>query len=77
MIAESLYFLSYNQGAQRKDIWKYVHKSFKKVDYQTFLLSISQLLTDGKMKKNDNGYYFIEKEIYKEMNLLYEEGKKS
>jgi hypothetical protein len=34
-------------------------------------------LADGKMKRNENGYYFIEQEIYKEMNMLYIEGKKS
>lgn len=77
MIAESLGFLSYNQGALRKEIWKYLAKGFKKVDYQTFLLSINQLIADGKLIKNENGYYRIEQEIYKEMNQLYEEGKKS
>ena len=79
MAAEALGQISHNLGGSRKEIWAYMMKHFvpKELDYQTFLLAVNQLLQDGKMSKNENGFYFIEQEVYSEMYKLYSEGKKS
>ena len=39
----------------------------KQVEYQTFLIAIGQLIKSEKMKKNDHGYYWIQKDIYWEL----------
>ena len=52
--------LSYNIGATRKAIWKFFMQFYEKqVDYNTFLLAISQLQEEGKLEKNENGYFWI------------------
>ena len=40
----------------------------KQVEYQTFLIAINQLIKSEKMKKNDNGFYWIQKDIYLEIH---------
>ena len=60
MLAESIGTLSRNNGAQRKDIWKYCMEKFTdSVKYVEFLQTINKLIKGGKLEKNDYGYYRI------------------
>ena len=79
MLAQALGELSRNQGAQRKEIWKYLMDTFDPslVEYQTFLIAIGQLIKGEKLKKNDNGFYWIQKDIYYELHKNSKEGKSS
>ena len=61
MLAQAMGYLSRNNGAQRKDIWQYVMNNFPEANYQTFLLAINQLISNGKIIRNEYGFYFVEK----------------
>ena len=79
MLAEAIGKLSRNNGAQRKDIWKYCMDNFKErgVDYLIFLQNINELIKVGKLEKNEFGYYWIQKEVYQELYKDCLEGKLS
>jgi len=57
---------SENRGSLRKQIWEYLVKEIKDVDYRDFLLSISEFLGSGKLICK-NGYYFLEGRVYQEL----------
>lgn len=58
MIAQCLSTLNRNYGALRKDIWDQMCKDFGScINYQEFLVAIYQLNNDGKLHRNDNGYF--------------------
>jgi hypothetical protein len=40
MLAQAMGYLSRNQGAQRKDIWSYIMKTFPEANYQILLIAI-------------------------------------
>jgi len=50
----------------RKQIWEYLLKEFKEIDYRDFLLSIQEFLGSGKLILK-NGYYFLEGRVYQEL----------
>lgn len=37
------------------------------VNYQTFLLAITQLLEEGKLERNLNGYIWVQPDVYFEI----------
>ena len=39
----------------------------QEVNYQTFLLSITQLCEEGRLERNQNGYFWIQNEVYQEI----------
>jgi hypothetical protein len=72
MLAQALGEMSKNNGETRKVIWSYFMEHFcephNSVDYRTFLVAISQLEKTGKVEKNENGYFWIQKEVYNELH---------
>jgi hypothetical protein len=55
-----------NRGCLRKQIWEYLVKDYKEIDYRDFLLSIQEFVKSGKLICK-NGYYFLETRVYEEM----------
>ena len=55
----------------RKDIWDYFLKNYKHEDleYGTFLKCINQFVKEGKVEKNDNGYFWVNKDLYEELHV--------
>ena len=50
----------------RKQIWEYLVKDYKEIDYRDFLDSIQEFVKSGKLICK-NGYYFLEGRVYEEM----------
>ena len=72
--------LSLNKGAQRKQIWRFFLDNLmdiEGVNYQTFLLAITQLHEEGRLERNSNGYIWIQHEVYKELYMNSLKGKLS
>lgn len=59
---------SQNRGSLRKQIWEYLVKDYKEIDYRDFLISIQEFIKSGKLICK-NGYYFLEGRVYEEMLL--------
>lgn len=56
-----------NRGTLRKDLWAYLMKEFpESVDYRDFLLSIYELVQNGRLINKD-GYYFVYDNVYNEI----------
>ena len=80
MLAMAIGKISYNKGAQRKEIWRYFMDNLmdiEGVNYQTFLLAITQLCEEGKLERNENGYLWIHNDVYQELYKNSKKGKLS
>ena len=78
MLAQALGDISMNNGALRGTIWKYFMEKYKDhVDYQTFVIAMMQLVKTGKVEKNENGYFWIQREVYNELYALHKKGRTS
>ena len=65
--------LSYNEGALRKEIWKFFvdilnkipfhekkEKSYENlINYKAFLATLSSWTVEGSIIRNNNGYYWL------------------
>lgn len=72
--------ISLNKGASRKEIWRFFVDNLidvPSVNYWTFLLAITQLVEDGKLERNSNGYIWIHKQVYIEIQQNSIKGKLS
>jgi len=70
LISEATLMLTKNEGTLRRDIWDYLLQHYGKeadtIDYRDFLLSIRNLLQQGKLL-NDQGYFRVEPNTFREI----------
>ena len=68
LISEAIRDDSENRGSLRKQIWDYLNKRFTEVvDYRDFLIIIKRLMKEGKLQKDENGYFRVETNVYREI----------
>ena len=68
MISDAIRSDSQNRGTLRKNIWDFLLENYGeyRLDYRDFLVSIRYLLKAGKLE-NEDGYFKVESELYKEI----------
>lgn len=68
LISEAIRNDSTNNGSLRKNIWAYLYSKYNDtVDYRDFLIILKRLMKVGKVDKTENGYYRIDKAVYREI----------